>query len=184
MQDALARHDEILREAVTLHGGYVVKMRGDGAHAAFATADSGIVAAIVAQQALDGQEWGVVGGLRARMGLHTGAAALRDGDYFGSAVNRAARLMDLAHGGQIVCSQSTADLARDTLPDGVALTDLGELGLRDLTRAERVFQVSAPALRSSFPPLRSLESYTTNLPVQMTGFVGREQELSEVAAAL
>src|SRR6516164_3040648 len=168
MQDALARHDEILREAVTLHGGYVVKMRGDGAHAAFATADSGIVAAIVAQQALDGQEWGVVGGLRARMGLHTGAAALRAGDYFGSAVNRAARLMDLAHGGQIVCSQSTADLTRDALPEGVALVDLGEHRLRDLTRAERVFQVDAPTLRGDFAPLTSLDAFPGNLPFQMT----------------
>jgi predicted ATPase/class 3 adenylate cyclase len=184
MQDVLARHDEILREAVMLHGGYVVKMRGDGAHAAFATAESGIVAAIAAQQALDQQEWGVVGGLRVRMGLHTGAAALREGDYFGSAVNRAARLMDLAYGGQIVCSQSTADLARDALSEDVGLIDLGEHGLRDLTRAEQVFQVSAPSLASSFPALRSLGSYATNLPAQMTGFVGRDHELAETAGAL
>jgi predicted ATPase/class 3 adenylate cyclase len=184
MQDALACHDEILRDAVTLHGGYVVKMRGDGAHAAFATAESGIVAAIAAQQALGEQEWGVVGGLRVRMGLHTGAAALREGDYFGGAVNRAARLMDLAHGGQIVCSQSTADLARDALSEAVGLIDLGEHGLRDLTRAEHVFQVSAPSLAPSFPPLRSLESYATNLPAQMTAFVGRDHELTETAGAL
>jgi hypothetical protein len=92
--------------------------------------------------------------------------------------------MDVAHGGQIVCSQSTADLARDALPDGVALIDLGEHRLRDLTRPERVFQVSASTLPSSFPALRSLDSYPTNLPVQMTGFVGRDDELNEVVAAL
>ena len=184
MQDALARHDAILRESIERHGGHVVKMRGDGAHAAFGTADAAIVAAVAAQHVLSEQEWDATGPLVVRMGVHTGAAALRESDYFGSAVNRAARLMDVAHGGQVVCSQATADLARDGLPEGVGLVDLGEHGLRDLSRPERVFQVSAPALRSSFPALRSLDSYATNLPVQMTGFVGREHELVEVAAAV
>src|SRR5262249_40439403 len=138
MHPALARHDEILRRSIEDHGGQVVKMRGDGVHAVFATADRAIVAAIGAQDGLQREDWGATGPLRVRMGLHTGAATLREGDYFGSAVNRAARLMDLAHGGQIVCSQSTADLAREALSGGVGLIDLGEHGLRDLTRAEHV----------------------------------------------
>ena len=184
MHDALARHDEALRSSVEAHEGHVVKMRGDGVHAVFATASAAIVAAVAAQNALSDESWDVTGPLRVRIGIHTGTAALREGDYFGSALNRAARLMDVAHGGQIVCSQSTVDLALDALPDGVSLVDLGEHRLRDLTRAERIFQVSTSTLPSSFPALRSLESYPTNLPVQMTGFVGREGELQEAAAAL
>ena len=119
MHGALADHDEILRETVEAHSGHVVKMRGDGVHAAFSTADAAIVAAIAAQVALERHAWGVTGPLRVRVGIHTGSATVRDGDYFGAALNRAARLMDVAHGGQVVCSQATADLARDALPEGV-----------------------------------------------------------------
>src|SRR5262249_37763337 len=111
MQAALARHDAILRDGIGTHDGYLVKMTGDGAHAAFATADRAVHAAIDAQLALQREPWGESGPLRVRMGLHTGAAELRDGDYFGTEVNRAARLMAVAHGGQVVCSQTTADLA-------------------------------------------------------------------------
>ena len=89
-----------------------------------------------------------------RMGLHTGVASLRDGDYFGSSLNRAARLMGVAHGGQVVCSQATTDLARDVVAEGVDFVDLGEHRLRDLSRAERVFQVNAPGLVGEFAPLR------------------------------
>ena len=105
MRVSLAQHDEVVRDAIESHGGSVVKQRGDGFHAAFGTAGEGIGAAIAAQRALGAEAWGVIGPLRVRIGLHTGAASLRDGDYFGSAVNRAARLMDVAHGGQIVCSR-------------------------------------------------------------------------------
>jgi predicted ATPase/class 3 adenylate cyclase len=184
MQVALARHDTLVREGIEQHGGHVVKMTGDGAHAAFATAEAAIVAAIATQNALEDAKWDVTGPLRVRMGLHSGAAMLRDGDYFGSALNRAARLMDLAHGGQIVCSQSTADLARDALPEGVALLDLGEHRLRDLSRAERVFGVSAPTLRGEFGPLRSLDAFPGNLPLQVSSFIGRTFEVDQTVAAL
>jgi predicted ATPase/class 3 adenylate cyclase len=184
MREALARHDEILRECIEGHGGYVVKMRGDGVHAAFATADAAVVAAVAAQHDLAEQDWESTAPLLVRVGVHTGAATLRAGDYFGSAVNRAARLMDLAHGGQIVCSQSTADLTRDALPEGVALVDLGEHRLRDLTRAERVFQVDAPTLRGDFAPLTSLDAFPGNLPFQMTSFVGRQDDIDQTIAAL
>ena len=183
MRDALARHDVILREVVSAHGGHVVKGRGDGVHAVFETAHDAIAAAVDAQLTLVAESWPVSEPLRVRMGLHTGVVDLRDADYFGSAVNRAARLMDLAHGGQIVCSHATADLVRDALADGVVLVDLGEHRLRDLSRPERVFQVNAPGLRE-FPPLRSVDAFLGNLPLQVSSFIGREREIARTIDAL
>jgi len=184
MRAALARHDVILRDAIAASGGHVVKGRGDGVHAVFATAHAALGAAIDGTRALGSEDWPVSEPLGVRMGLHTGAAELRDGDYFGSSVNRAARLMSVAHGSQIVVSQATADLARDDLPDGVGLLDLGEHRLRDLSRPERVFQVIAPGLQSRFAPLQSLDAFPGNLPLQVSSFIGRERELAQVAAAL
>src|SRR6516162_2071908 len=120
MRAALARHDAILREAVAQHDGQVVKGTGDGVHAVFVTADGAVGAAVDAQVALSAEQWSVSEALRVRMGIHSGVAELREGDYFGSAVNRAARLMAIAHGGQVVCSQATADLVRDVLSEGVS----------------------------------------------------------------
>ena len=133
---------------------------------------------------MDAEPWGVSEPLRARIGIHTGVAELRDGDYFGSAVNRAARLEAIAHGGQIVCSQATADLARDILAEGVAFVDLGEHRLRDLSRAERVFQVHAPGRESGFAPLSSVDAFPGNLPLQVTTFVGRDDDVAEIGEAL
>jgi predicted ATPase/class 3 adenylate cyclase len=184
MRAAMARHDELLRAAIELHGGFVVKGRGDGVHAAFSTADSAVLAAVDCQLAMDAETWALSEPLRVRIGIHTGVAELRDGDYFGSAVNRAARLEGIAHGGQIVCSQATADLARDALPEGIELLDLGEHRLRDLSRPERVFQVNADRLEARFAPLQSLDAFPGNLPLQLSSFVGREEELRRVAKAL
>ena len=136
---------------------------------------------IAGQLALGAEDWGAPGPLRVRMGLHTGVAEVRDGDYYGGVLNRAARLMAIAHGGQIVASLATVELLRD---DGYALVDLGEHRLRDLGRAEHVFQVTHPALAEEFPVLRSLESFPTNLPLQVTSFVGRSRELADVIDAL
>ncbi|MEX1006956.1 MAG: adenylate/guanylate cyclase domain-containing protein, partial [Acidimicrobiia bacterium] len=183
MKDALARHDAILDHAVDTHDGHVVKRTGDGVHAVFATADSGVRAATDAQRALAGEEWGQTGPLRIRMGLHSGAAQLRDGDYFGSVTNRAARLMAVAHGGQVVVSHTTAELAGDALVD-MTFLDLGEHRLRDLERPERVLQVCHEDLEREFAPLRSLDAFPSNLPLQTTGFVGREREVADVASAL
>jgi len=184
MGDALARHDEILRDAVAGQGGAIVKTTGDGLHAAFTSARAGIDAAIDAQRVLGTTAWATPTPLLVRMGLNTGEAELRDGDYYGQSVNRAARIMAAAHGGQVAISQTTAQLLEDSLPPGVSLVDLGEHRLRDLARPEHVFQVQHPALPSDFPPLRSLDAYPTNLPAQRTSFVGREEDVDAVAAQL
>lgn len=184
MQIALARHDEILRQMIDANGGYVVKMRGDGAHAAFSTANDAVITAVDAQIALRQEPWGETGPLRVRMGLHTGTAEARDGDYFGTEVNRAARLMAVAHGGQVVCSQATADLARNALRPDSALVDLGQQHLRDLKTPERVFQITHPELPADFPPLQTLDTFPGNLPSQVTEFVGRDEELVELAKLL
>jgi predicted ATPase/class 3 adenylate cyclase len=184
MKAALAHHDDILRDAIASHGGVIVKTTGDGAHAAFAQARGAVAAALRAQRTFATEDWTAVGGLRVRMGIHTGPAEVRAGDYYGTAVNRAARLMSAAHGGQVIVSLATEELVRDDLDDGTSLLDLGELRLRDLSRAERVYQLCAEGLASAFPPLQSLDAYAGNLPVQLTSFVGRDDELQAVAEAL
>jgi predicted ATPase/class 3 adenylate cyclase len=184
MHAALARHDGILRGAVEAQGGQVVKGRGDGLHAVFGTAEAAVSAAVASQLALGRELWGVTGPLRVRMGLHTGAAERRGGDYFGPALNRAARVMGVAHPGQVLCSQATADLVADSLSEGLGLVDLGEHRLRDLSRPERLFQVCAPGLEARFGLLSSLEAYPGNLTVQLTSFVGREDDLVAVAGMI
>ncbi len=181
MRGALARHDLILREAVALHGGHVVKGTGDGIHVVFATADAAVKAAIDAQLVLGAEQWDVSEALRVRIGIHTGAAEVRDGDYFGPTVNRAARVMSAGHGGQIVLSLASAELVRDVLPPGTELLDLGEHHLHDLGRAERVFQIRRPGLRADFPALRALEQHPGELPIFLTSFVGRQAELMSLA---
>jgi predicted ATPase/class 3 adenylate cyclase len=184
MRAALARHDLILTESVEAQEGKVVKGTGDGLHAVFGTAEGAVEAAVACQLALSGERWGVTGPLRVRMGLHTGAAEQRGGDYFGPVLNRAARLMAVAHSGQVLCSQATADLVRDSLAPAVTLLDLGEHRLRDLSRPENVFQVCARGLESEFGPLASLDAFPGNLPVVRTPLVGRHREVGEVSDLL
>jgi class 3 adenylate cyclase len=184
MRAALERHDEILRRAVVQHEGHVVKTMGDGLHAAFGTADAALAAAAAAQGALADEPWEKTGPLRVRMGVHTGAGQHRSGDYYGTAVNRAARLMSVAHGGQVVVSLATEELVGDALPEGLGLVDLGEHRLRDLARTERVFQLVGPELESEFPALRSIDAFPGNLTPQPSSFVGRERELHALAHAL
>jgi predicted ATPase/class 3 adenylate cyclase len=184
MRAALALHDGILRDAVVANGGLVVKATGDGLHAVFGSAEGALSAAAAGQRALSAEEWDQTGPLRVRMGIHTGASELRDGDYFGPALNRAARLMAVAHGGQVLVSLVTEELVRDSLVSELGLVELGEHRLRDLSRPERIFQLRAPGLAFDFPALRSLDSLPGNLPTQVTSFVGREDELVQVAAAL
>ena len=180
MKPALARHDTILHNAVEGHRGMVVKTTGDGLHAVFVSASDGICAALSAQEAIKAENWAGTEPLRVRMALHTGEAQLRAGDYYGSAVNRAARLMGIGHGGQILLSQATATLIQDALPLEADLLDLGDHRLNDLTSTEYVFQLSHPKLTNQFPPLRSLGTYDHNLPLQLNSFVGRERELEAI----
>jgi predicted ATPase/class 3 adenylate cyclase len=180
MQAALAHHDELLRWVVEERGGYVFKTVGDAFCCTFPTAPEALEAALEIQRKLFSSEWEQIGTLRVRMALHTGAAQERGGDYFGPPVNRVARLLSAAHGGQILLSLATQELVRDQLPAGTSLRDLGEHRLKDLFRPERIFQISAPDLPSEFPPLMTLDAYRTNLPFQPTPLVGREREVGEI----
>ena len=184
MQVALARHDEILRSSIEERGGYVFKTVGDAFCCAFPTAPDALKGGLEAQRRLLSFGWDQTGPLLVRMALHTGAAEERDGDYFGPPVNRVARLLSAAHGGLVLLSLPAQELVRDQLPSGTSLRDLGERRLKDLFRPERVFQLLAPELPSEFPPLRSLDAYRNNLPLQPTPLVGREKEVSEVCNLL
>ncbi len=184
MRDALARHNTLVRDAIEAHGGYVFKTVGDAFCSAFAMAPNALAAARAAQQALSAEDFSGVDGLLVRMALHTGHVEECDGDYLGPAVNRSARLLAIGHGGQVLVSHTAADLVQDAMPPESDLHDLGAHRLKDLTRAERVYQLVAPGLIESFPALRSLEHMSNNLPQQITSFVGRENELAEIEALL
>jgi predicted ATPase/class 3 adenylate cyclase len=184
MQDALRRHDALVRSAIVEHAGHVFKTVGDAFCAAFSRPADAVAAIVAAQSALAAEDFSAVGGLAIRAAIHTGMADERDGDYFGAAVNRVARLLAVGHAGQTIVSGVTADLVQGALPDRTSLRDLGEHRLKDLTHAEQVYQVVAAGLRESFPPLRSLQSLPNNLPLQLTSFVGREEEVAEIAGLL
>src|SRR6516225_9848200 len=170
MRAAMAAHDKLLREAIEGHGGFMFKHTGDGVCAAFGSPKAAVDAAVAAQRALE---------LPVRMGIATGEAELRDGDYSGAVLNRAARVMAAGHGGQILVADSTA-----VLLSGVDLVDLGLRRLRDLPIPVLVFQVRAEGLRTDFPPLRALDAGPGNLRPATTSFIGRESELDEVQAAV
>ena len=157
---------------------------GDSFCAAFPSPLAAVAAALQAQQALARETWEPLGSLRIRVGIHTGQAETRDHDYFGPAVNRAARLQSIGHGGQTLLSQATADLVRSALPEGVWLKDLGSHRLKDLGRPEHVYQLCLPGLPDDFPPLRSLQAFANNLPLQVSSFVGRAQEMAKIQELL
>ena len=163
MGPALARHDRLLRDAISAHGGVVFKTVGDAVCAAFATGPSAVAAALAAQRALYNEPWGATGPLRVRMALHTGQAEAQAGDYLGGPLNRVARLLSLGHGDQILLSGPTADLVDDYLPPGVTLRDMGMHKLKDVTRPEHVFQLVAPDLPADFAPLASVGTAAAEL---------------------
>jgi predicted ATPase/class 3 adenylate cyclase len=183
MQQALAHHDAIMRDTIEANDGYLVKTTGDGAHAAFAIAVDAIAACLAAQRALKAYDWGELS-IKSRMALHSGTAEQRGGDYFGPALNRAARLTEAGHGGQILLSLATEELVRDHLPADIALRDMGERRLKDLIRPERVYQVIAPDLPTDFPPLKTLDARPNNLPAQTTPFIGRENQIRVIKEQL
>jgi predicted ATPase/class 3 adenylate cyclase len=176
MKPALARHDEIVNAAIAARDGHVVKTTGDGFHAAFRTAQDALGAALDAQRGLTAEPWSGTGPLLVRMGLHTGETQERDGDYFGTAVNRAARVMAVAHGGQIICTRATVEVAGD----GIVVRSLGEHRLRDLGAAQELFQVG----EGDFPPLRSVDVVPTNLPTMLTELIGRSEEVDRLSGLL
>jgi hypothetical protein len=170
MRAALVVHDKVLRTVIEAYDGFLFSHTGDGFVAAFASPMSAVNAAIDAQREL---------GLPVRMGLATGEAELRDGDYFGTVLNRAARVMAAGHGGQILLADSTAGLL-----SGVDLLDLGPRRLRDVPNPITVFQVNAEGLPEDFPPLRTLDPSPGNLRPQTTSFIGRESEVAELQGAV
>ena len=184
MQPALACHDAIAHAAVVEHRGSVVKSTGDGIHAAFDSAHDALRAALQMQLALTDPDATNGLALSVRCGLHTGTHQKRDNDFYGPEVNRAARVMSVAHGGQTLLSRAVAERVLDELPGGVSLRDLGRVRLRDLSSPEHVYQLLHPQLRADFPPLRSLEATPNNLAQQLNSFIGREREAAEVKALL
>lgn len=198
MPDTLARHHAIMRKAIESNSGYVFQIVGDGFYAAFATACDAVNAALAAQRALGLEfgNWKLDAGniaqsssnlqLRVRMALHTGMAEIRAGEYTsgeyasGPTLNRCARLLSAGHGGQVLLSHMTRDLVVDDLPDSMTLRDLGLHRLKDLSRAERIYQLVAADLPSDFPTLKTADARPNNLPIQITSFIGREKEIREV----
>jgi predicted ATPase/class 3 adenylate cyclase/Tfp pilus assembly protein PilF len=184
MRIALKRHDLLLRAAIESHGGHVFKTMGDQFCAVFKAAADAVAAALAAQRAVQTEAWDGIEPLRVRAVLHTGVAEERDGDYLGPTLNRTARLLEAGHGGQTLLSLVTQELARDYLPQGIGLRDMGEHRLKDLERPERVFQLLAEDLPADFPPLRTLSTLPNNLPHALTSFIGREREIAEVKQRL
>ncbi len=184
MRRALAAHDALARDLVARSNGAVVKTTGDGMYAVFDDPVDALDAAVKLQVSLlDPQSTGGLP-LRVRCGLHAGVNERRDNDFFGHAVNRAARIMSAGHGGQILLSSAVVALVQERLPREVRLRDLGRVHLRDMTHPEELYQVLHPALRDAFPPLRSLAATPNNLPQEVTSFVGRERELAQARALL
>src|SRR5258707_3887069 len=170
MRAALSKHDQVLQTAIESHDGYLFSHTGDGVVAAFASPRSAVDAAVFAQSVLE---------LPVRMGIATGEAELRDNDYFGTVLNRAARVMAAGHGGQILVADSTAGLL-----SGVDLLDLGPRRLRDVPMPVGVFQVRSAGLRVEFPSLRALDTTPGNLRPATTSLIGRETEIAEIQAAV
>jgi len=184
MRAALVRHDTLLHQMIAAHGGTVFKTAGDGVNAAFSRAPNALHAALSMQRALQAESWGVIGALRVRIALHSGASEERGGDYFGPALNRVARLLACGHGDQILLSLATAELVREHLPPDAELRDLGTHRLKDLSRPEQIFQLATPDLPAAFPPLNTLDARRTNLPAQPTPLIGREHDVAAVCALL
>ncbi len=177
-------HNEILRESLTNRGGKEIRTEGDSFFVVFASAIDACLAASEMQRALDLYPWPEGGRVQVRIGLHTGEANLVGNDYVGLDVHRAARVAGAAHGGQILLSASSRLLVEQSLPSGFSLKDLGLHRLKDLAHPEHLFQLAGDGLRADFPALRTLESSPNNLPIQMTSFVGRDDQVREAKQLL
>lgn len=178
---ALERHDHLLRQALEEGGGTLVKHTGDGMIAVFDDPERAIGAAAVAQRALLAEPWPAEAPVAVRMAINSGHAEQRGDDYFGPALNQTARMLEAGHGGQILVSAAAAGRLRH---GNEGLIDLGEHRLRDLSHAVGLFQLTGPGLRSDFPPLDTLETVPNNLPVQITEFVGREDQIEQLVTSV
>lgn len=186
MQKALVQHDRLIDGVVASADGAVLKTRGEGDSvvSVFNRASDALLAALEIQRAIDSEPWPNGISIHVRMALHSGELHAREGDLYGPAINRCARLRDAAHGRQVVLSAVTAELVRDGLGSEFDLRDLGIHRLRDLARPEHVYQLLHPDLPAEFPPLRSLGLRSNNLPVQLTSFVGREKLIAKIHSLL
>lgn len=184
MPGVMARHDRILRDAIEHHQGIIFRTVGDGCCAAFAQVHEAVEAALDAQQAIQGTDWEDGVRLRVRMSLHAGPVELQDGEYSGHTLNRVARLLSAANGGQVLVSAVAQELVRDHLPLNVDVIDLGEHHLKDLQRPEHIFQLVSPDLRTDHRGLVTEDVRPTNLPRERTAFVGREGDIASISALL
>jgi predicted ATPase/class 3 adenylate cyclase len=182
--EVLTEHRRLLRAAFARFDGHEVGTEGDALFVAFAKASQAVAAAVAGQQALAAHHWPDGMAVRVRMGIHTGEPLLVGQDYAGLDVHQAARICAAAHGGQVLLSQTTRELLGDDLPSGVGLRDLGQHRLKDLSRPQRLFQLVIAGLSADFPALRTVGSHPTNLPVQVTSFVGRQREVAAIPRLL
>ncbi len=185
MEQAYARHDALLREAITAHRGVVYKVIGDALQVAFPSAPEAVAAALEAQFGLDLEPWPLPEPLRVRMALHAGDVDPEpDGDYRSPVLNRLGRLLGVGYGGQVLLSHAVRGLSHERLPEDAGLLDLGEHRLKDLLEPEHLYQLVHPGLPSDFPPLKTLDQRRHNLPLQPTPFLGRETEVARVVERL
>jgi predicted ATPase/class 3 adenylate cyclase/Tfp pilus assembly protein PilF len=180
----LADHQELIRAALAGHDGSEVDTQGDAFFAVFSSPTACVAAVLEMQRGLEARSWPGGEQVRVRMGVHTGEASKAATGLVGLDVHRAARVGAVAHGGQVLISETAAALVRESLPPEAVLRDLGVHRLKDLGRPQRIFQLEAAGLRADFPPLRSLgnPALPNNLPAQLSAFIGRDRELSAVRA--
>lgn len=186
MRTAMARHDELIESSVAQFGGVVIRPRGEGdsRFAVFQHATDAATAAISIQHKFSIESWPFPTPMRVRIALHTGQADLREGDYYGTAVNRCARLRSVAHGGQTLLSQTTQLLILEALPGDANLLDLGEHKLKDLLRSEHIYQLTLAGMPSNFPPLKTQDRFPSNLPVPRNSLIGRDLVLETISHLL
>src|SRR5215207_2015738 len=185
MPSLLARHNELLKQAIEGHNGFVFQVVGDSFSASFPHARDALDAALDAQRSLHRESWRPAP-IKVRMGIHTGQAeAQENGEYQGYlTLSHVQRLMSAAHGGQVLISQAAQELVGDELPEGVTLRDMGERRLKDIPRPEPIYQLVIAELPGDFPPIKTLDVYRHNIPAQMTSFIGRQTEMAEIKQAL
>ncbi len=185
MADALEIHNQVLYQEIEAHSGVVFRLVGDAIYAAFSTAPQALAAAVAGQRGLSNANWNELGALKVRMGIHTGEAYPNEaGDYGSHTMNRVARVMSAGHGGQILLSEESERLCERNLPSGIEFIDRGQHRMKGMAVLEHLYQVSGSGLEVHFPPLDTLGSYPHNLPLQLTSFLGREGELSQIKRLL